>query len=173
MTHNHLEQLVAEWYEFKGYFIRRNVLVGRRARGGHECELDVVGFHPQNRHLIHVEPSMDASSWAEREMRYRKKFRAGRRHIPSLFEGLELPNQIEQIALLGYASKAHHQELAGGRIVLVSELLSEILKELRKLPIPSNAISEQLPLLRTLQFVAESRKKLFEILYPERANSVE
>src|SRR5690349_2182454 len=43
---NFLEQLVAEWYEFQGYFVRRNVRVGPRAGGGHAGELDVVAFHP-------------------------------------------------------------------------------------------------------------------------------
>jgi len=38
---NYLEQLVAEWYEFNGYVVRRDVLVGRRPRGGYERELDV------------------------------------------------------------------------------------------------------------------------------------
>ena len=28
MAHNFLEQLVAEWYEYQGYFVRRNVMVG-------------------------------------------------------------------------------------------------------------------------------------------------
>ena len=35
---NYLERLLAEWYEYKGYFVRRNVMVGKRAKGGHECE---------------------------------------------------------------------------------------------------------------------------------------
>jgi hypothetical protein len=26
---NYLEQLIAEWYEHKGFFVRRNVLVGK------------------------------------------------------------------------------------------------------------------------------------------------
>lgn len=39
MANSHLEQMVAEWYEYQGYFIRRNVLVGRRDRGGFESEL--------------------------------------------------------------------------------------------------------------------------------------
>jgi hypothetical protein len=60
---NFLEQLAAEWYEFSGYFVRRNVHVGRRARGGWECELDVVAFNPKRKHLIHLEPSMDALHW--------------------------------------------------------------------------------------------------------------
>ena len=45
MPFNYLEQLVAEWYDYKGYFLRRNVLVGKRAQGGYESELDIVAFH--------------------------------------------------------------------------------------------------------------------------------
>lgn len=59
---NFLEQLVAEWYEFRGYFVRRNVRVGPLVKGGHESELDVVAFHPEKKRLVHVEPSMDAHS---------------------------------------------------------------------------------------------------------------
>ncbi len=36
---NFLEQLVAEWYEHQGYFVRRNVQVGKRTKGGYEGEL--------------------------------------------------------------------------------------------------------------------------------------
>ena len=90
MANNYLEQLVAEWYEYQGYFIRRNVNVGKLKRGGYEAELDVVGFHPSTNHLVHLEPSVDTISWAEREKRFGKKFDAGRRHIPSLFVGFTL-----------------------------------------------------------------------------------
>ena len=72
---NFLEQLASEWYEFRGYFVRRNVHVGRRARGGWECELDVVAFNPKSKHLIHLEPSMDALHWDKREARFCKKFK--------------------------------------------------------------------------------------------------
>lgn len=30
----HLEQLVAEWLEYKGFFVRTNVKVGKRPPGG-------------------------------------------------------------------------------------------------------------------------------------------
>lgn len=36
MPANHLEQLVAEWYEYQGYFIWRNVRVGKKPQGGYE-----------------------------------------------------------------------------------------------------------------------------------------
>ena len=69
MPGNYLEQLVAEWYEYQGYFVRRNVLVGKRAKGGYAGELDVIAFSPTLNHLVHVEPSMDADSRAWREER--------------------------------------------------------------------------------------------------------
>ena len=42
---NHLEQLVAEWLQYRGYFVRVSVPVGARPNGGFEGELDVVGLH--------------------------------------------------------------------------------------------------------------------------------
>ena len=78
--------------------------MGPRPTGGHEGELDVVAFHPGERHLIHIEPSMDANSWEKREERFSKKFEIGRRYLPTLFAGFELPSAIEQIALIGFGS---------------------------------------------------------------------
>ena len=155
---NFLEQLTREWYEYQGYFVRQNVNVGLRPKGGYECELDVVAFHPKTKHLIHIEPSMDADSWATREKRYEKKFAAGRKYIPSLFEGMDIPDDIEQIALLVFASKKNHPTLGGGRVMILDEFLDQILKGLANTAIDSSAVPEQLPLIRTLQFVSHYRK---------------
>jgi hypothetical protein len=154
---NHLEQLTAEWYEFRGYFVRRNVQVGKRSKGGYECELDVVAFCPQRQHLVHVEPSMDANTWAVREARYTKKFDAGRKYIPGIFNGMTLPANIEQIALLGFASNANVKTLAGGRIMTSADMLADITAEIGKMRIAQAAIPEQYPLLRTIQFAYQNR----------------
>lgn len=74
---NFLEQLVAEWYETKKYFVRRNVLVGPRKNGGYEGELDVVAFNPVKKLLIHIEASMDAFSWEKREARFKRNSKLG------------------------------------------------------------------------------------------------
>ena len=73
MQTNFLEELAAEWLEYKGYIVKRNERVGRRGAGGHEGELDVVAFNPKTKHLVHVETSSDADSWAERERRFSKR----------------------------------------------------------------------------------------------------
>ena len=51
MPNNFLEELVAEWYEFQGYFIRRNIPVGKRPKGGYQSELDIVCFHLDKKEL--------------------------------------------------------------------------------------------------------------------------
>jgi hypothetical protein len=164
MAINYLEQLIAEWYEYQGYFLRRNVMVGKRVKGGYECELDIVAFHPGKSHLIQVEPSTDADSWKRREERYTKKFEAGRKYIPQLFKGFDVPNNIDQVAVLVFASKQNHESLAGGRLVLAGDLLEDIVRELRPTSIYSNAVSEQFPILRTIQFMCEYRRQILPLL---------
>lgn len=155
MPGNHLEDLVAEWYEFNGFFVRRNVQVGPRARGGYDRELDVVAFHPGTRKLVHIEPSLDAAGWAQREERYGLKFQAGREHIPQLFAGLDVPDEIEQIALLVFASTAKHKTLGGGRIVLIGDFMRTIQSGLAGHSVESKSVPEQFPLLRSLLFAKQ------------------
>src|SRR5437588_12457884 len=99
MPGNHLEELVSEWYQLQGYFVRRNVQVGKLPRGGWECELDIVASHPGLKKLVHVEPSLDSDNWEKRAQRYSKKFKAGRQYIPTLFGGLTLPCEPDQTAM--------------------------------------------------------------------------
>jgi hypothetical protein len=155
MPSNHLEDLVCEWYDLNGYFVRRNVQVGPRTKGGYECELDVVALNPRERHLVHIEPSLDASPWAERERRYTKKFAAGRKYIPGLFAGLEIPDKIEQIALLVFASTANHKTVGGGDILLIGDFMRTIQAGLRNYSVAHSAIPEQFPLLRSLLFALQ------------------
>ncbi len=158
---NHLEQLVAEWYEYRGYLIRRNVRVGPRPNGGHECELDVIAFNPKTNHLVQIEPSTDTNTLAVRESRYRKKFGAGLKYIPGLFAGLKIPTDIEQIGLFLYGGQK--PSIAGGKMMLVSDLIVQIMIELKELPMKSRAVPEGFPLLRALQLASECRSKIIPI----------
>jgi hypothetical protein len=153
---NHLEQIVAEWYEYNGYFVRRNIKVGKRPRGGYEGELDVVAFHPDTGHLVHVEPSLDADSWAKREQRYTKKFEAGRKYIPKLFAGVtSIGKEIDQIALFLFGSRTNVKQLAGGRVAVASDFFSEVARDLETKRAAKQAVPEQFALLRTVQFTLE------------------
>ena len=153
---NFLEQLVAEWYEFQGYFVRRNVRVGLRPGRGYTSELDVVAFNPVKKHLVQVEPSMGAQSWDKREKQFAKKFRAGRKYIPDLFVGLKVPHRIEQIALIGFGGAPRHRStVGGGRLILIHDLMNDIRNELKRRPIERAAVPEQYVILRSLQYAAQ------------------
>lgn len=156
---NHLEQLAAEWLQFNGYFVRTGVQVGPRTRGGYEGELDVVAIHVKRSHLLHIECSLDALSWPERETRFAAKFDRGRRFVHAVFDGFTLPEALDQVALLQFAS-ADRRTLAGARIVTGAGFVHEILEALRRTSPAKSAVPSTLPLIRTMQLTASTRKKV-------------
>ena len=150
----HLEDLITEFYDWRGYVVKRNVKVGKRALGGWDVELDVIAYNPHSQHLIHLEPSLDAHSWAKREQRFAKKFKAGRQYIFSdVFTWLEKATPIDQVAVLPSHPKGR-DTLAGARLRPVDELMAEIGAKVRERgKAAKSAIPEQYPLLRTVQLV--------------------
>lgn len=149
---SHLENLIAEYYDWKGYLIKRNIKVGKLNHGGWKMELDVIAFDPHSGHLIHLEPSIDAHSWAKREERFTKKFGSAKKYIFSeVFTWLDPNTVIEQVAVLISHPKGR-DELAGAKIISIDELVAEIRQKIIECGIVSkNAIPEQYSLLRTLQ----------------------
>jgi hypothetical protein len=148
----HLESLIAEYLEWHGFLIRRNIKVGRRDKGGWAMELDVVGYHPEQNRIVHYEPSIDALTWANREPRYAKRFALGRKYMfIEVFKWLPNKTRIEQIAVF-YNHPKGRDTIAGATIMSIDELMAEIISKVSMCgPVIKNAISEQYPLLRTIQ----------------------
>ena len=170
MPTNFLEELVAEWLEYKGYIVKRNERVGRRLAGGHEGELDVVAFNPKTKHLIHVETSTDADSWENREKRFSKKFATGANYIKSLFDGLSVPEDIDKKAVFAFGSDANHKTVGGGEVVLVEDYIIDILRELKVTSFLTRAVPEKYPILRVLQMITQHRRKVVEELADNRSS---
>jgi hypothetical protein len=149
---SHLENLIAEFYDWSGYLVKRNMKVGRLKHGGWEMELDIVAFHPQTKHLVHIEPSIDAHSWAVREQRFKKKFDSGERYMfKSVFPWLDPKTPVEKIAVL-VSHPAGRDELCGARILSIDELMVSIGEKVGACGIMAKAaIPELYPLLRTVQ----------------------
>ena len=115
-------------------------------------ELDIVGYHPQLRDLVHYEPSIDAQSWSIREARFAKKFAAGRKYIHTvLFPWLPADTHLRQIAILVSHPKGR-DTVAGAELVSIDEFVQTVRNEVLACgAAQSAAIPEQYPLLRTLQ----------------------
>lgn len=67
----------------------------------------------------------------------------------------------DQIALFGLGSKVNNPVLAGGEVWLIQDLLMRIAAVLKQRRVEKEAVSEQFPLLRTVQFVCQHQRALF------------
>jgi hypothetical protein len=151
---SHFEDLLAEYHDWRGYIVRRNIKVGRLSHGGWAGELDIVCYHPESHDLLHLEPSIEAESWAKKEARFTKKLAAGRKYIFSeVFPWLNGQTPLEQVAILVQRGKTR-TILAGGRVRTLDEVTHEIRADICKEgKMASRAVSERYPLLRTIQLV--------------------
>lgn len=152
----HLEQLLAEFYDWKGYLVKRNIKVGRRIEGGWDMELDIVGYHPKTDHLVHIEASLDAHSWLKREERYLKKFAMGEKYIlDEVFNWLPATTSIERIAIFPSCPDGR-THVAGAKLVSIDGFM-KIVRDavLERQVVARDAIPEQYPLLRTLQLAVK------------------
>ena len=156
---NHLENLVKQFYEWRGYIVSNNVKVGKLKHGGWEMELDIVAYDPKTLTLVQIEPSTDAHSWSTREARFRKKFEAGRKYIcKDVFPWVQPNTAIEQIAVLISSGR---RELAGGKVITIDELMKTIRDEIAQVGIMGkHAIPEHFDLLRTIQLVVRGYYKV-------------
>lgn len=147
----HLEILIAEYLDWQGFLVKRNVKVGRLAHGGWEGELDVVAYKPEEQRIVHYELSLDASRWEDREARYEKKMKSGRTYIlKTLFPWLSEDVHIEQIA--AFPTIGQRKTLAGAKLITVDALVQDIVATISKEGrAASKAISEYYPLLRAIQ----------------------
>lgn len=166
---DYLEQLVGEWYEYQGYFVRHDLWVGLELDGTYEAELNVVAFHPIHNRLVHIESCLDCLEWKEREQHFRLKFEAGRKYLHRMF-GFEPRTPLEQIAVIALAEglDPHRRTVAGVTILQLPELLAEVVAKLSTFNVASCLIPEQWPLLRTLQFAVEYRDTIFPVAAQDR-----
>jgi len=161
MAFSHLEQIIAEYLDWSGFLVKRNIKVGKLSHGGWEMELDIIGYHPDENIIVHYEPSIDAFSWPTREKRYNKKFEAGRKYIKNeLFKWVRNDCKLEQFAVF-ISHPKDKNEIAGGKIISIDELMKEIKLEIAKKGIMGkNAIPEYYPHLRTIQLVQNGYYKV-------------
>jgi len=164
VSSNYLEQLAAEWYEYRGYFVRRQLIVGQKPSGGYEGELTILAVHLERGDVVHVEPSMDAHSWEKRETRYQTRFDLGRRYIPDLLGGKHKTRPLRQVALIGLGSSTNHPTLGGGEVLSLGDFLSNIIAAFRGGELSGQPVPQQYPILRTLQFVADNHKTVIPVL---------
>jgi len=154
---NFLESLAAEWYGYKGYFVRSNIRVEKLVRGGYGAELDVLAYSPMKGELLHIETSSDADSWSVRKDRLLKKFRFSHEQYEKLFS--VRIDKVRKIAVCGFSFNSRSLKLGDIELRSVREFLCEISEELSHKDLMREAVPESYPLLRAIQMSTWAMKK--------------
>jgi hypothetical protein len=150
MKVNTIEQVIAEWYDLKGYFIRRNIIRPSPHRG--QSDLDLVAFHPNTKHMIHIEGSTEVprGGWTAVKTKMEKKFALDRTYLETLYPNLP----VEQLFV--YYKQVPDEQLYGGiKVLAFPDLLIEIRTYLETHRLEEKKIPEGFPLLRVLHHAAQ------------------
>lgn len=154
---NFLEELTSEWYEYNGYFCRKNIRYGKPSRGGgYVGEIDVVAYHPKTKEFIHIECSADAWSWEKKRVEFRKKFLKASKYYSSEFPFYK--KKVRKIVITGYSYPRLNAEdkmnFGGGvEIILVPNFIKLIVSVLSEKDPWNVGIHESTyPLLRAIQY---------------------
>ncbi len=150
---NFLEQLVSEWYAYRGHFVRTNIKFGKRAKGGWKGEMDVVAYHPTTSILTHVEASTDASPWGKRKVDINRKFKDANAHYEELFN-FEI-REIKRLAIISYFRPRTPVDFGNGiELLIIPQFVERITEDLSKRSPLRDAVPEEYPLLRAMQLSA-------------------
>ena len=149
---NFLEQLISEWYGYMGYFVRTNIKMNKRAKGGWDNELDVLAFCVGSGELVHVESTWDAEPWPKRRERFMtKKFVYSQSQYEAIV-GVKI-SRLRKIALvgLGRSTKSDINWGSGVEVVLIPTFIAGISKELARKDPLKDVLPEGYPRLRAMQ----------------------
>ena len=152
---NFLEQVVAEWFDLKGYFVKTNLRFGKSPGGGVRGEMDVIAFHPQTKEFVHVEASTSAASWKRQCAVIERKFNSAGQHYDDMFQFPRESTRLIAISGFGRVAPAWAKERLGESGVTlesVPEFFRKVTAGIQDRPITKGTISETLPLLRAIQF---------------------
>jgi len=158
---NHLEELVKEYYEYRGYFVKTNVKLEKLAHGGRKGEIDILAYKQKNGELVHVECSLAAASTSDLIEVAEKKFRNDFTvdfYTKLLDLSPEAVKTVRKKFIAGLGYRTTLKGLPGGVEhesvpKFVRSVLASIPRDFMK-----DAVPESLPLLRTLQLALWSKE---------------
>lgn len=163
---NFLEQLAAEWYQHEGYFVRTNVMFGRRPNGGWKGEMDVIAYDPATQKFLHIETSTDALAFVKRKEIFERKFSDARMHYLEVFPFKTINIEPKQIVVVGF-NLTPIPEVANWKssapdgspwgdikieVIHIPKFIQQITAKLKDKNLQRAAIPETYPLLRAIQY---------------------
>ncbi len=159
MSFNVLEELVREYYEYKGYFIKSNVRFNKLQTGGYKGEIDILAYNPEVEEMLHIECSMDAKSKEDESKMAEKKFPVDldyKKLFPFKFK------EVRKIYILGQSKEQSEiKMLEGIEVKNLGPFIREVYEEIEK-DIFKKIVPEAYPLLRTMQLTKWAKSRAID-----------
>ena len=150
---NFVEELVAEWLQYEGWLVSRNVRYGekpKRSAGGYKGECDILAFHPKRREYLHVECSQASLSRPKLAKKFLDQFKKAKKWYPKLMPGSN--GKVGRLAVGGW-SKEPAPIGEGIEIKTIPQFVGDLCQKLEP-PVPfTKILPQKFPLLRMIQCV--------------------
>lgn len=150
---NHLEELVREYYEYQGWFVRTNVRFNKLSHGGYKGEADVLALNPDpnSAELVHVECTEAAFSDSDLKNLADKKFQLTNAQYAQLL-GFQVKTVL-RVFIVGQSGVSKEGLMPTGvKHKSLKAFFKEVNDSISK-DFLQKAVPESFPLLRTMQLV--------------------
>lgn len=152
---NYLEQLVSEWYQYQGCFVKTNVRITNGKTKSVRHELDVMAYNYKTNECFHVE----ATTSTHKSGDGRRIDRFKNANYKGIFGGINLPKKItKRVIFLHNRSDITIYDKNGICALNMLQFLNEINAVLKEKSIGSDIVPESFPLIRTIQIVLKAQK---------------
>jgi len=151
---NVFEELAAEWYEFQGYCVRKNVTYGKGRSGGIGIEMDLIacrlGSDP-----VHLESTVTSGPTAIEKLK--KHFTEAKEAYREVLN--VAPCKVKQKAIVFSAKDRSKLEDDGVEVMSKDEFMKTIVEAMEKKNLSTDSVPHSLPLLRVVQEVVHLLRK--------------
>lgn len=138
MSEGFIEDLLSEWYQFKGFFVHRGFTVPSE-NGEQPLKLSFVAFNLEQRSVVHVEVAGYALSSGQIKRRYEHKFNLASNALTAAFDRSRISLSLSQILITSGASSVDSEDIDTlDEVQAAPEFLKKVMEDLLK----SREISE-------------------------------
>lgn len=147
---NRLLKLAKQYYEWQGYLVQENVVVGLRESGKYDGVLNFLAYHPKLNRVLHIEFAARYESWDSIKAVMADQFQLGQALIfTEVFSRFTWRTDLKQF---GVVIKAIEQEIENIPIISIESFVSRVYRDLAtKAPLEEVGLLRKYDLLSELQ----------------------
>lgn len=149
-----LLQLACEYYQFMGFFIRRNLKFGEFKLSENSGEIELLAYNYKENILFHFETAQEVGTWDNKIAKLTKKFNEAELYYSDYVNTTDI--QIQRVSVIGTGEGSienikQFEKKTRSKLLNIKEFLKHIKVEVMKHDPYKELMPEGYPLLRAIQ----------------------